>query len=306
MPSRLLQFVIAALLVTMAAPAARGDGCTTTVGYRVMLIRGRTTAVWYPTAGQPAEYSYTPKFSSLVAHDAPPSLACGKLAPLVVFSHGELGCGIQSVFLTEELARNGYVVAAPDHADAAICRTAPLPPGGEPRAQPPQPNFLDPAAWNDTSRWDRRMDIEAVIDGLLADAEFGKVIDRYHVGLAGHSLGGYTVLGLAGGWPGREDGRVRAVLALSPYVTPFLAKNTLENVRVPLMYQGGTLDVGVTPFLKGPRGAFRAANRPVYYVELRDAGASCVGQLRPGDHHGRVPRTRAQRAADSGVRGCVL
>jgi hypothetical protein len=31
---------------------------------------------------------------------------------------------LQSIAFTEELARHGYVVAAPDHADAFLCHTA--------------------------------------------------------------------------------------------------------------------------------------------------------------------------------------
>ncbi len=42
-----------------------------------------------------------------VAYDAPPNDACPRV-PLVLFS----------IFFTEELARHGYVVAAPDHIDA--------------------------------------------------------------------------------------------------------------------------------------------------------------------------------------------
>ena len=38
------------------------------------------------------------------------------------------------------------------------------------------------------------------------------------------------------------------------------------------MYQGGTLDVGITPSLKGDRGAYAAAHAPAYFVELRHAG----------------------------------
>ena len=38
------------------------------------------------------------------------------------------------------------------------------------------------------------------------------------------------------------------------------------------MYQGGTLDVGITPFLKGPQGAFAAARSPAYLLVLERAG----------------------------------
>jgi predicted dienelactone hydrolase len=249
----------------------QADGCRTAVGYRVLRLHNRIVAVWYPTTARAARFPYSRRFAGFLAKDAPPAIGCGAKVPLVVFSHGDLGCGIQSVSLTEELARNGYVVAAPDHSDAAICHIVPPLPGRPPATQPTQPKILRPEDWNDTSRYDRRQDVEAVIDGLLENNEFRPVIDSEKIGLAGHSLGGYTVVGMAGGWPSWTDTRIRAVLALSPYVMPFQVKNTLANVRVPLMYQGGTLDVGITPFLKGAKGAYAAANAPVYFVELRNA-----------------------------------
>jgi predicted dienelactone hydrolase len=280
-----------------AEPAATNEGvaqtdCRVTVGFRVMHIGGRVVAVWYPTSGAAKEYHYVPRFSGQLAKDGPVTTACGEAAPLVVFSHGDLGCGIQSMSLTEELARNGYVVAAPDHADAAICHTE----AGPHVAQPAQPNILAPEAWDDTSRVDRRRDVEEVIATLLEDAEFGPAIDAQKIGLAGHSLGGYTVVGMAGGWQSWVDARVRAVLALSPYVMPFQVKKTLGQVHVPLMYQGGTMDVGITPFLMGPKGAYAAANAPAYFVELRSAAhlawANCADERTTETCLGRVPNAR--------------
>jgi predicted dienelactone hydrolase len=256
-----------ALVASPLAPAAT-TSCSSAVGYRVMHIDGRVVAVWYPTAAPAVQYSYGGKFSGLLAHDAAPSAACGAV-PLVVFSHGDLGCGLQSAFLTESLARSGYVVAAPDHADAALCHT--VRPAG-PQKPPVQPAILDPSAWSESSRADRRADVEAVIAELLASGEFRGVIDPHKIGLAGHSLGGYTVVGMAGGWESWRDPRVSAVVALSPYVMPFQVRQTLGNVRVPLMYQGGTADVGITPFLKGAKGAYAQAHSPAYFVELRAAG----------------------------------
>jgi predicted dienelactone hydrolase len=136
----------------------------------------------------------------------------------------------------------------------------------------PQPDIVKPQDWNEDSRKDRRDDLEAVINDLLANDEFRRVIDAGKIGAAGHSLGGYTVVGLAGGWATWLDTRVRAVLALSPYVMPFQVKNTLSGVHVPLMYQGGTLDVGITPFLVGAKGAYAEANTPAYFLELKNAG----------------------------------
>jgi predicted dienelactone hydrolase len=260
--------VVGSLLWLTAAAPLKAQGCMApAVGYRVLRIHGRVTAVWYPTTARPTEYAYVPNFSGRVALNAPPSLLCGQLVPLVVFSHGDLGCGIQSIFFTEELARHGYVVAAPDHADAAICHTLP----GSPSSPVPQPDIFKPQDWNEDSRRDRRDDLEAVIDDLLANDEFAHVIDPMSIGAAGHSLGGYTVVGLAGGWASWLDTRVRAVLGLSPYVMPFQVKETLGQIRAPVMYQGGTLDVGITPFLVGPNGAYARANAPAYFLELKNA-----------------------------------
>jgi predicted dienelactone hydrolase len=47
--------------------------------------------------------------------------------------------------------------------------------------------------------WERAKDLTAVLDKLLADPVFGASIDRERIGAAGFSLGGYTVISLAGG-----------------------------------------------------------------------------------------------------------
>src|SRR5579872_6854819 len=91
-----------AVLVLTSVPASAGE-CTVNVGYRATHINGRIVAIWYPTDTAPKDYAYGPNFSSVLAHDAPPSPACGGAMPLVVFSHGDLGCGLQSVTFTEEL-----------------------------------------------------------------------------------------------------------------------------------------------------------------------------------------------------------
>ncbi|MGA8613228.1 MAG: hypothetical protein WB760_16310 [Xanthobacteraceae bacterium] len=206
----------------------------------------------------------------MVAVDAPPGTACRSPVPLVVFSHGFTGCGMQSIALTEELARHGYVVAAPDHADALFCHIDPEALG--PSSRPSRLSFIRADTWTAATFADRRDDIKATIDGLLADKDFRDVIDAKNIGAMGHSLGGYTVVGMAGGWASWRDPRIRAVLALSPYVMPFEVHHTLQGIRAPLMYQGGTLDIGITPFLKGANGAYRQANPPAFFVELRNAG----------------------------------
>jgi predicted dienelactone hydrolase len=258
------------ILIYVAGAAGAEDCAASAVGYKVMQVAGRVTAVWYPTTAPITQYAYSSNFSGLVALNAQASKVCGRAVPLVVFSHGDLGCGLQSISFTEELARRGYVVAAPDHADAFLCHIAKVP--SVPSHRAAQPNFLAPDTWTDATFRDRRNDIAATINAVLSNSDFQPVIDSQNIGAAGHSLGGYTVVGMAGGWTSWVDSRIRAVLALSPYVMPFQVRQTLGSVHVPLMYQGGTLDVGITPFLTGANGAYSQANSPAYLVELKRAG----------------------------------
>jgi predicted dienelactone hydrolase len=258
------------VLMCVASSAKTEDCATSSVGYKVMQAVGRVAAVWYPTTAPATQYAYSSNFSGLVGLNAPASKVCGRAVPLVVFSHGDLGCGLQSIAFTEELARRGYIVAAPDHADAFFCHTAKV--SSLPSHRPVQPNFLAPDTWSDATFRDRRDDIAATIDAVLSNSDFQPVVDSQNIGAAGHSLGGYTVVGMAGGWTSWLDSRIHAVLALSPYVMPFQVRQTLGFVQVPLMYQGGTLDVGITPFLGGAHGAFSQANSPAYFIELKRAG----------------------------------
>ncbi|HYB53221.1 MAG TPA: alpha/beta hydrolase [Thermoanaerobaculia bacterium] len=186
--------------------------------------------------------------------------------PVIIFSHGFHGCGTQSRFLTEALAANGYIVFAPNHRDATCS-------GGASRwSEEPSMPFAQPALWNEASFRDRGEDIRRLIQALGQDPRWDRSVDWQRLALAGHSLGGYTVLGLAGGWPSWKLPGVRAVLALSPYSQPFLVQRTLGGLSAPVMYQGGTLDFGATPALQKSMGAFEQSPEPKYYVEFERVG----------------------------------
>ncbi len=221
-------------------------------------IGGRDVAVWKPTGTAPAA-GY----------------------PVIVFSHGFTGCNMQSVFLMEALANAGYLVVAPNHADAS-CGSARHAGSGGWRPEEP---FQKAAEWSDATYKDRRADIEAVLDAVLSAKSFqGVPVDAGRVGIAGHSLGGYTVLGVAGAWPSWKDPRVKAVLALSPYNTPFVAKGDLGEMSAPVMFQGGTLDVGITPTVRHAGGAYDRSCTPKYYVEFQGAGHLAWTDLNPRFH----------------------
>ena len=88
-----------------------------------------------------------------------------------------VGRRIQMAWLGTALARAGFIAVAVDH------------PGNNSGDLTPEGFVL----W-----WERATDLSQVLDGMLADAEFGKQINPEKVGAAGFSLGGYTVLELAG------------------------------------------------------------------------------------------------------------
>lgn len=186
--------------------------------------------------------------------------------PLLLFSHGYGGCATQSSFLMEALANDGFWVFAPDHDDARCGRVAKH--GGNFSLK----EFRTPGNWNDTTHADRRNNLVDLLNALKQDPRFSNRIDFSRLGLLGHSLGGYTVLGAAGAWSNWRMEGIKAVLALSPYSQPFNLHHTLTDIRVPVMFQGGTLDFGITPAVSKGAGSYEQANAPKYYVEFEGAG----------------------------------
>jgi predicted dienelactone hydrolase len=237
-------------------------------GFKVVkFAEGRNMAVWYPTLDAESHSRYFRNFGSTLALDGTPAEA-GPF-PVVVFSHGFGGCGTQSVFFTEELARRGYVVAAPDHKDA-LCGVDGT---GSLRVIKTDELFSRPERWNETTQIDRKSDVQLAIQWVFNAPEFGSRIDRNQLGLVGHSLGGYTALGLSGGWTSWRDDRVRAVLVFAPYVAPFLVQQRLRSVHVPVMYQAADRDRLIRASSLGDNhGAYGVSNPPKYYVRLRDGG----------------------------------
>jgi len=98
--------------------------------------------------------------------------------PLVLLSHGTGGSALQMAWLGTALARAGFIAVAVDH--PGNNSNGPLTPAGM-------------ALW-----WERATDLSNVLDGMLADEVFGPRIDKRLIAAAGYSLGGYTVLELAG------------------------------------------------------------------------------------------------------------
>jgi predicted dienelactone hydrolase len=101
------------------------------------------------------------------------------LFPLIVLSHGTGGSAQMIAWLGRALASKGYIAAAVNH------------PGNNALEEYTAEGFL---IW-----WERARDLRTVVKMLVHDREFGPLIDPSKIGAAGFSLGGYTVIAIAGG-----------------------------------------------------------------------------------------------------------
>jgi predicted dienelactone hydrolase len=143
------------------------------------------TTIWYPAAAAAKEEPQrigpagTPFFDlGRAARDAPVAPAPRRF-PLILLSHGTGGTAAGLGWLAIALAARGYVVAAVNH---------------------PGNNAIDGYTVEGFSLWWlRALDLSRVIDGMLADLEFGPRLDKRCIGAAGFSLGGYTMMAIAGG-----------------------------------------------------------------------------------------------------------
>ncbi len=149
-------------------------------------------AIWYPTAEDQTVYVYNSAASGievtgLVAENA--KVADGRW-PLIVFSHGFSGGGVGSVEICEALARAGYVVVAPDHSDPVIAVRTNGPATGtltEALA------YLENNPFGDGSDYEYRIpEILGIVEHFGTDQLFN--IDQDQLVLAGHSMGGWTVM----------------------------------------------------------------------------------------------------------------
>ncbi len=275
-------FRILAIVVGLFAAFPAGAAAPERVaGYRQIEIQDPANparvlgvAVFYPARkSEAADPVPTPFFTGL-AYFAGAEPEAGR-HPLVLFSHGRGSNPLYYAWITQLLALNGYVVAAPWHYKA---------------------NTFDASiAYLANKLWQRPKDLSMVVDALLASADFEPLVDRERIGVAGHSQGGFTALWLGGarvdpkryaafqqGWARRpdvpahlraeltidpapalgvHDPRIRAAYAMAPGIIQAfgMTESGLGAMTIPVHISVGAADTQTPP---GPNGAFAAAHIP--------------------------------------------
>jgi len=142
--------------------------------------RPLSATIWYPASQNSVESRWSigvfhAGWSALNAD----AVATPKKLPLIILSHGTGGAALQVSWLAETLASNGFLVMAVNHHGNTAAEDVYLPQGF-------------------TLWWERTLDISSSLDQLLSDPKFGPRVDTSRIGVAGFSLGGYTVLSAAG------------------------------------------------------------------------------------------------------------
>jgi predicted dienelactone hydrolase len=175
------------------------------------------STIWYPVSADATGVLEQPRIIGDPGHplfeagdtavDAPISTTPKKF-PVVMLSHGTGGSAMQLAWLGTQLARHGYIAVEVNH---------------------PGNNALEPyTAEGFVLWWERAIDPSDALDGLMSDSTFGPHVDTARVGAAGFSIGGYTVLELAGARTDQER-----------FFAACETDTTLNKCRVPEMKETG-------------------------------------------------------------------
>ena len=170
-------WALAVLFFNAAAAQAATGASAYQAGVRTMKVAAAEpipVMLFYPTA-QPAHPVPMGPYQPTVAFGGKPA---DSFKGLILISHGTGGSELGHHNLAEQLARNGYLVAAIQH---------------------PRDNWKDRSLVASKRFFaERPKQVSRVLDALLADSYWTSRIPAGKIGAIGHSAGGYTVLALAG------------------------------------------------------------------------------------------------------------
>ena len=174
--SKLLAFTaLTMLLITSAAQSAPGYKTS------ILEVKHRQQPlpihIWYPAndGGVKSMLGKNAVFKGVeVQRGAPPKMGAH---PLILLSHGSGGNAANLGWIAAKLADEGAIVVSTNH------------PGTTSRDSFPRETI---------KIWQRTKDFTAILDFMQNDKTLGLTVDGSKIGAVGFSLGGYTVLGLAG------------------------------------------------------------------------------------------------------------
>lgn len=157
--------------------------------------RPLNTAIWYPARGasDTTLIGDNPAFiGTQVIKDA--DIQSGTF-PVILLSHGYRGNWRNQNWLATKLASKGYIVAAANH------------PGTTSFDHSPQ----QAAKW-----WERPRDVSRILDYLLSETHWKQSANADNVTAIGHSLGGWTVMQLAGARIDRQTFEANCLIYPNP------------------------------------------------------------------------------------------
>jgi predicted dienelactone hydrolase len=209
----------------------------------------------------------------------------GAPCPVIIFSHGLGGSREGYQYLGEQWAGCGYVSVHLQHlgSDDSVWKNTP---------QERRMTAMGAAAKNLANALHRPRDVSFALDELTrfnADSAspLHRRLDLAHVGAAGHSFGGYTVMAIAGQALGPQhstelaDPRIKSVVEMSAPVpsrdaSPEGAEAAYPGIKTPVFHLTGTLD-------DSPVGETKAGDRRVPFDHMK-AADTCLLIFNGGDH----------------------
>ncbi len=157
--------------------------------------RPLNTVIWYPArdASDKTIIGDNPAFiGKQVIKDA--DIQSGTF-PVILLSHGYRGNWRNQNWLATKLASKGYIVAAADHPGTTSFDHSPK----------------QAAKW-----WERPRDVSRILDYLLSETQWNQSASASNVTAIGHSLGGWTVMLLAGAKIDRQTFEANCLIYPNP------------------------------------------------------------------------------------------
>ncbi|WEJ91064.1 MAG: alpha/beta hydrolase [Klebsiella huaxiensis] len=226
-------FLLSTLFFCLQAHASTGFRQITLPGSGPDTVK---VTLWYPTVmpGKMERVADNPAFVGIsVIRNAQPVPGAH---PLLVLSHGYNGNWRNLSWLATAMAAQGYIVAAPDHPGTTTFNQNPI---------------------EAKKLWRRPQDITRVINFVMSSPNLVGETDKRRIAAAGHSLGGWTVMELAGArfdtarfkqdcqqHPLRGDCKIAQKLGINEPQSPEKLAANLQDKRIKAIV---SLDLGMVP-----------------------------------------------------------